>query len=135
MTPPRMRHRTSLLRVLLVDRTIHEREAYAEYLRMRGFCTLQADNAADGYRLVTELAPSVVIAVTGVLGSDDGLALTRRLKSCETTKRTPIILLTGHVRDCDYHVATMAGCDRFLSKPCSPSTLAATVDELMRPSG
>jgi len=91
------------LRVLLVDDSIDERERYAEYLRTRGFCTLQAATAHDGFRMAADLAPAVVVTDIKLPGSEDGLALTSRLKHDE----------------------------RFLPKPCEPAELEAAVVEMV----
>jgi DNA-binding response OmpR family regulator len=114
-----------------VDGSTDEREMYAEYFRLRGMFTLQADNADDGYRLTAERHPAVVITVVSLPGTEDGLALTRRLKCCDGTRLTPVIVLTGHVRERDRQAAERAGCDRFVVKPCGPETLAAVVEELL----
>jgi len=104
---------------------------YAEYFRVRGFATLQADNADDAYRLATELQPAAIITVTTLLGSDDGLTLTRRLKASEETRMTPVLILTAHVLETDRQAAAAAGCDRFVPKPCPPDVLADMVQDLL----
>jgi CheY-like chemotaxis protein len=118
-------------RVLLVDGAVDEREMYAEYFRTRGFLTLQAGTADDGFRLAAELQPDVIITVMMIVRTDDGLTLTRRLKAHEETKSAPVVMLTGYVGEADRLDAEQAGCDRFLSKPCFPDVLADAVEELM----
>jgi two-component system cell cycle response regulator DivK len=122
---------TNATRVLLVDDSVDEREMYAEFFRARGFCTLQAENADDGFRLAHELMPSVVITDLRLRGVSDGLGLTQRLKQDAGTRHAPVIVLSGQVYETDVEAAQRAGCDRFLPKPCLPSTLAAAVDELL----
>jgi CheY-like chemotaxis protein len=120
--------------VLLVDPSIDERDMYAEYFRMRGFTTLQTDNAEDAYRLATELRPAAIVTVIALLRGDDGLALTRRLKASAAVGMTPVLILTGYVRDTDLRDADAAGCDRFVTKPCAPEVLADAVQALLIPS-
>ena len=48
--------------ILLVDRAADEREMYAEYLCGQGYCTLQAQNAVDAFRLATEQRATAVQA-------------------------------------------------------------------------
>ena len=78
-------------RVLLVDGSIDEREMYAEYLRMRGYCTLQAATAHDGFRMAADLAPAVVVTDINLCGAEDGLALTARLEHDTTTRDMVIV--------------------------------------------
>ena len=118
-------------RVLIVDGSTDEREMYAEYFRLRGLATLQADNADDGFRLAVTLGPSVVITVERLLGTDDGLTLTQCLKSHNDTRHTPVIVLTVDTRESNRKAAETAGCDRLVLIPCRPDVLAALVEDLL----
>jgi len=118
------------MRVLLVDDSIDEREMYAEYLRRRGYCTLQAATARDGFRLAADLAPAVVVTDIKLPGSEDGLALTSRLKHDSATRDSFVIVLSAAIFDTDRAAASEAGCDRFLAKPCLPAELEAAVVEM-----
>ncbi len=112
-----------LLRVLLVDDAIDEREMYAECLRRQGVCTLQAQSAADAYRLATEWSPDVVVTDIRLVGHAGGLELTRQLKRSPETAAVPVVVLSG-VHPQNQAAAADAGCDLFLTKPCLPDELA-----------
>lgn len=126
MTPP------DSPRVLLVNDSSDEREMYAESLRRFGFCTLQASSAADAYRLATELPPAAVVTDVKLLGDEDGLRLTRRLKADQRMRDVRVVILTGYVFPHDRQAARAAGCDLFLSKPCLPDVLSERVAGLVR---
>lgn len=117
-------------RVLLVNESRDERDMYAETLRRSGYCTLQADNAADAYRLASELAPRVVVIGARLDGPDDGFALTRRLKDDEHTRGVRVVIVTGNAYPQERQAAENSGCDAFFVKPCLPSTLAREVDRI-----
>ena len=119
-------------RLLLVDDSLDEREMYAEYFRGKGYCTLQAANARDGYRMAADLAPAVVIVDVKLAGDEDGLGLTARLKRDGETRGAAVIVLTAGTFDSDRQAALLAGCDRFITKPCTPDTLEAAVEALIR---
>jgi CheY-like chemotaxis protein len=104
---------------------------YAQWFQHKGFCTLQASSAEDGFRLAAELLPSIAIVDVGLRNGEDGLALTRRLKSNRATSRVPVVVLTGYVMGTARDAAMQAGCDTFLEKPCCPDALAEAVDELI----
>jgi two-component system, cell cycle response regulator DivK len=119
-------------RVLLVDESVDEREMYAEYFRTRGFCTLQANNATDGYRLAAELRPAIVITDVRLNGGgEDGVAFARRLKRDKDTCYTVVVVLSASTFARDEREAIAAGCDRFMTKPCPPETLASAVQALL----
>ena len=104
---------------------------YAEYLRSRGYCTLQAATAEDGFRMAADLAPDVVVTDVTLPGPEDGLALTSRLKHDAATRDAVVIVLSGAVSSADRAAAGKAGCDRFLAKPCLPMELEAAMVEMV----
>ena len=103
---------------------------YAAALRRNGFCTLQAEHAADGYRLATELRPIAVVADVRLPG-EDGLTLTKRLRQDEHVHDVPVIVLTGSASQGDQEAAASAGCDLLLVKPCLPDVLSHAVAGLI----
>jgi CheY-like chemotaxis protein len=103
---------------------------YAASLRRNGFCTLQAERAADGYRLATELHPVAIVSDLRLPG-EDGLALARRVKQGEGMPDTFLVLLTGSASSAEREAAAQAGCDLLLVKPCLPDVLSRTVAGLI----
>ena len=123
---------TSHRRILLVDHSRDERDMYAEWFRLKGYCTLQAATADDAYRLACELVPDVVITEIRLGGSVSGLELTKRLKGADETRALPVIVLSGFVFNSDSEAAAQAGCDLFVAKPCLPDELGIFVDGLLQ---
>ena len=120
-------------RVLLVDDSPDDRAMYADWFQRHGFCTLQAESAADAYWLASELRPAAVITDIGLAGGEDGLHLTRRLKADERMRKVPVVVLTGYVLTRAQAEAMQAGCDLFLPKPCLPEILSREIERLLRP--
>ena len=118
-------------RVLLVDNAVDEREMYAEYFRSKGFCTLQAANAHDGFRLAADLLPVVIITDVELPGREDGLEFTARLKCAIDTRAAAVIVLAASAVEHRRKAASLAGCDRFIAKPCLPADLETAVRALM----
>jgi two-component system cell cycle response regulator DivK len=104
---------------------------YAEWFRQQGCCALQAANAADAYRLAVELTPDVVITDVKLLGTEDGLTLTRRLKEDSHTKELAVVILSGYVFTTDDDAARRAGCDMVLHKPCLPDALGEAIEHVL----
>ena len=120
------------VRVLLVDASRDEREMYAEWFKLKGYCTLQASTGRDGFRLASELRPDVVITAIRLPGDMDGLSLTAVLKREPETRALPVIVLTGCAFEHERREASLSGCDRLVMKPCLPQALAAVVDGVLR---
>ena len=117
--------------ILLVDRGADEREMYAEYLCNHGYSTLQAQNAADAFRMATREAPEVVVTEMFLDGGQTGIELVECLRDDARTRDVPVIVLTGRVFDEDRATAVHAGCDIFLGKPCLPDELAWQIKQLL----
>ena len=91
--PPAASQPDPPLRLVLIEDHQALREGL-ELLLDREGCDVvgTAGNAADGHRLVDELAPDVAL-VDVRLGADDGIALTRRLLADDPDRR--VVLYTG----------------------------------------
>jgi len=113
--------------ILLVSSSPDERDMYGECLGRHGYSVIQAHTAAEALRVASEIDLAAVVTGRRLAGADDGLALTRRLKSGHLTRRVPVVMLTGYVFHADRDAAAAAGCDRFVSKPCLPDALAREI--------
>ena len=109
--------------VLIVDDHVDTTEAYAEFLSFSGFTPLQARNGADGFALACNAQPDVVITDVMLSGAMNGLDLTSQLRGDLRTADVGIIALTGRSSASDREEARRAGCDVFLTKPCTPDAL------------
>jgi len=111
--------------VLVVDDNDDTRAMYAHLLTAAGFEVKLAANGDEALAAAAE-GPGVIIMDLAMPGLN-GWEATRRLKTGERTKDIPIIVLTAHSLDHYREVAVAAGCDAFLSKPCSIDELVAAV--------
>jgi two-component system cell cycle response regulator DivK len=102
---------------------------YAEFLKASGFRTFEASTT----RRALALAPKADIVVTGVRVSSayDGLDLVRRLHAEPRTARTAVIVLTAYAFEFARRLATAAGCDAFLTKPCLPEDLLSEIRRVL----
>ena len=113
-------------RVLIVDDDRDNREAYAEYLRFRGFEIDEADTGAKAIEQVLRLNPDLVL-LDMRLPDIDGAEVEPAAPHPRQSPR--IIALSACVFSEDVEAALASGCDHFLAKPCLPETLEA---ELLR---
>ena len=110
--------------VLLVNCSNDEREMYAEYLKFRGFNTVEACEPHEALRLACDLQPDVIVTALGASSAGtDGFELIRQIRTTDCTKDATIIVVTGRVFATDREKALDAGCDVFLPKPLFPDVL------------
>jgi CheY-like chemotaxis protein len=65
------------------------------------------------------------------LPGQDGLSLTRELKTNPTTAHIPVIALTAHAMKGDEVQAIAAGCDAYVAKPIDTHKFAAFVAQFL----
>jgi len=115
----------NVVRVLLVDGSVDERESWAEYLRMRGFLTLEAGTPTEGYQVAATQRADVVVTAMTIVETGDGVTLAQRLKADEQTKKVPVIILP------DWCNANAADGTRSMSKMHVVEIVANVLAELL----
>jgi two-component system cell cycle response regulator DivK len=114
--------------VLLVDDFLVIRKMYREYFQRSGFDVVEAANGVEALLRVREAVPDVILMDLS-LPLMDGWEATRRLKSDSRTAGIPVVALTG--RTLAGIAATQAGCDAFMTKPCSPSDVVKELRKVL----
>ncbi len=117
-------------RVLIVDDAVDNREAYAEYLRFRGFEVLEAATGAQALEEAARSKPDVVL-LDMRLPDASGTDVCGRLRA-RSTDRPTIIAVSACTFDNDVTSALTSGCDAFLAKPCLPETLECEIRRHLR---
>lgn len=100
-------------------------------LERAGFQVLGAGDAVEARARLQEASPDLILMDIGLPGQD-GLSLTRELKSEAQTVDIPIVALTAHAMSTDRERARAAGCDGYMSKPFSPRQLVDMVSGVLR---
>jgi len=126
--PPSAHHGGPL--VLLVDDDADGREMYGLYLRAHDFQTVMATNGREAMALAEFLPPHLVVMDLW-MPHLDGWETTRRMKRNALTRHIPIIVCTGHVLGSSAERAFDAGCDGYVTKPCSPADLLAEIRRIL----
>ena len=116
--------------VLLVDDYADNREAYAVYLRHKGYSVEEAEDGHQALEKAFRVTPDLIVMDLS-LPVMDGWEATRRLKADERTRRIPVLALTGHALGGHSQRAKDAGCDAYLTKPCLPEDLVAEIRKMI----
>jgi CheY-like chemotaxis protein len=117
--------------VLIVDDAFDNREAYAEYLRFRGFRTLEAGTGAAALDQARGHRPDVILLDLR-LPDIDGLEVSRLVRADPTLRQAKVIAVSAAVFPADIADAMRSGCHAFLQKPCLPDTLVAEIERLLQ---
>lgn len=117
--------------VLIVDDEPAIRDMIAISLEMADFRVIEADNAQKGLTKAVDERPDIIL-LDWMMPGTSGVELARRLKREDTTRETPIILLTAKGEEDNKVHGLDAGADDYITKPFSPRELIARMRAVLR---
>ena len=94
---------------------------------------MAAASPAEARRQIESYTGTIdlILMDLGQRSAEDGLMLTRSLRSRERFRTTPIVALTGHATIVDRERALAAGCDDFVVKPFERTRLFEAIERLL----
>ncbi|MBE9079446.1 response regulator transcription factor [Romeria aff. gracilis LEGE 07310] len=113
-------------KVLLVDDEPGLREAVQAYLEDSGFTVQVASNATEGWELLQQATPDVVISDI-MMPQVDGYQFLKQMREDVRFQALPVIFLTARGMTSDRIQGYQAGADAYLPKPFDPEELVAIV--------
>jgi DNA-binding NarL/FixJ family response regulator len=129
-TPQDAEMPTTPARLLLVDDEPGLREAVQLYLEDSGFTVDVASNARQGWELLEQNLPDLVISDI-MMPEVDGYQFLEQLREDARFKTLPVIFLTAKGMTTDRIQGYQAGCDAYISKPFDPEELEVIVRNLL----
>jgi two-component system cell cycle response regulator DivK len=112
--------------VLFADDNEDTRYISSKYFEYHGFRVATAVNGVEALAAARLLMPDVVV-MDLTMPQMDGWAATRAMKADPRLRSIPVVVLTAHAFRGAEQKARAAGCDWYLTKPCLPEQLLATV--------
>ena len=112
--------------ILLVDDNADMREYAARLLRTRGWTVVTAADGAEALELARREPPDLVLSDV-MMPRLDGFGLLHALRSEESTRTAPVILLSARAGEESRVEGLDAGADDYLVKPFSAQELLARV--------
>ncbi len=117
-------------RLLLVDDEPGLREAVQAYLEDSNFVVEVASNARDGWELLQQHNPDLLISDI-MMPQVDGYQFLKQVREDPRYKALPVVFLTAKGMTSDRIQGYTAGCDAYLSKPFDPDELVAIITNLL----
>jgi two-component system alkaline phosphatase synthesis response regulator PhoP len=117
--------------VYLVEDDASIRELVIYTLQNTGFEAKGFSGGEEFWQGLREHLPSLVI-LDIMLPGEDGLAILKRLRSHEPTRRLPIMMLTARGAEYDKVLGLDSGADDYMAKPAGMMELVARVKSLLR---
>ena len=117
--------------ILIVDDERVNTRLLQAYLEANGYQTMVANSGEDCLAQLDQGLPDLILLDVMMPGMD-GFEVTKRIKSTESTKNIPIIMVTG-LNDRESRIRALEyGAEEFLSKPIDRSELNIRVRNLLR---
>ena len=119
-----------MAKILLVEDNEMNRDMLSRRLARKGFAVVSAIDGLQGVAMAGSEAPDLILMDMSLPGID-GWEATRRIKSAEQTRATPVIALTAHAMSGDRERALEAGCDDYDTKPIDLERLLGKIQSLL----
>jgi len=117
--------------ILCADDTEAQRYAVSRVLRRAGFRVIEARTGREALELSSSGPDLIVLDVN--LPDINGIEVCRRIKSNESTSRTPVLQVSATLVSTEARVAGLeGGADAYLVQPIDPDELTATIRALLR---
>jgi diguanylate cyclase (GGDEF)-like protein len=113
-------------RILVIDDSLAVRELIADFLSDAGYIVETANSAEEGWEMVCENPPDLIISDWSMRGLT-GIELCRRIRSDPGLQHIYFLLLTAREDKEDLIQGLDSGADEFLSKPIHREELQARV--------
>lgn len=117
--------------ILIVDDEMRMRRVIADYLRIKGYETLEAADGVEALDVFFEKHPDLVI-LDVMMPKKDGWQVCREIRR---THQTPIIMLTARSEEADELQGFELGADEYVAKPFSLKILSARIEAILRRKG
>lgn len=118
-------------KILLVEDEAAIREMTSMALDRAGFEVLEAEDAQQAERVLSDGLPDLIL-LDWMLPGTSGIELARRFRRDEYTREVPIIMLTARSEEDDRVRGLDSGADDYVTKPFSPRELIARIKAVIR---
>ena len=121
-----------MTRIAIIDDDADILDASSLILTSNGYEVITADNPDDGYKIVKENSPNLIILDVMMNEPDDGFFLAQRFR--KDSIKVPIIMYTSvsKATGLDFGVSEIVPVDEFVEKPISPEELISKVKKLLQ---
>lgn len=120
-----------MAKIAIIDDDPDILDASSLILQSKGYDVITATNPDDGYKIVKEQNPDLIILDVMMNEPDDGFFLAQKLRREKV--ETPIIMYTSISKTLglEFAAGEMIPVDEFVEKPISPETLIDKVEKLL----
>jgi CheY-like chemotaxis protein len=112
--------------VLLVEDDLINQATIKRFLGVK-YTTLMTYSSDEALEILKKNKVDIILMDISIMGTQNGLELTKDLKATKEFSHIPIIAITAHAFEKDKQNALEAGCDGYLAKPFTKELLQEIV--------
>lgn len=117
------------IKILIADDEARMRALVRDYMRMKGFQVLEAENGVEALAIF-EREPDIALVLLDVMMPElDGF---ETLKELRRISEVPVLMLTARSEERDELQGFSLGADEYIAKPFSPKVLMARVEAVLK---
>lgn len=117
------------IKILVVDDEARMRKLVKDFLTVKGFRVIEAEDGEEALDLFFEQKDIALILLDVMMPKLDGWEV---CKTVRQYSQVPIIMLTARAEERDELQGFNLGVDEYISKPFSPKILVARVEAILR---
>lgn len=120
-----------MIKIAIIDDDPDVLDVSTLILKSKGYEVITAMNPDDGYKIIKEENPSLIILDVMMKEPDDGFFLAQKLRREKI--KIPILMYTSVPKTLgmDFEAGEMIPVDEFVEKPISPESLIEKVEKLL----
>ena len=119
---------TAAKKILIVDDEMRMRRIITDYLRIKGYDTVEAEDGVEALERFSAENPDLVL-LDVMMPRMDGWEVCRHIRQ---TSQVPIIMLTARGEEDDELQGFSLGADEYIAKPFSLKILLARIEAVFR---
>ncbi|MCC5858354.1 MAG: phosphate regulon transcriptional regulator PhoB [Ectothiorhodospiraceae bacterium] len=119
------------VKILIIEDEAAIREMVEMSLTAAGFQVFQAESGEEGFSLLNEHVPDLIL-LDWMLPGMSGIDFARRIKKDPLCSDIPVIMLTARGEEEDKVRGLDSGADDFVTKPFSPRELISRIKAVLR---
>ena len=116
-------------KILIADDEARMRALVRDYLRMKGFQVLEAENGREALEVFQRELDIALILLDVMMPEMDGF---ETLKELRHISDVPVLMLTARAEEQDELQGFSLGADEYIAKPFSPKVLLARIDAILK---
>jgi twitching motility two-component system response regulator PilH len=121
----------AIKKILVVDDTPVYLEQIRQILASEGYDTVTATSGKEAIEKAKTIQPDLIF-MDVVMPEMDGFAACRELTKNETTKKIPVVFVSGKSTEADRVWAELQGAKAYITKPYTPEQILDQVDAFSR---